>query len=55
MVMRQEYVNETGEVYIPDECCHYGSNEVGGMMYDKQTQEWVSHCHGYRDSLEAGK
>lgn len=52
MVMRQEYADDTGEGYIPDECCSFGSNEVGGMKYNEKTEEWEDHCHGYRDSLE---
>ena len=47
-VMRQEYVEETGEGYIPDECCFYGSNEVGGLQY--VDGEWIPHCSGYKDS-----
>lgn len=51
-VMRQEYIDETGEGYLPDECCHYGSNEVGGMKYDDEAGEWVDHCRGYKDSKD---
>jgi len=50
MVMKQEYVNETGEIYIPEECCKYGFNEVGGMKYENG--EWVDHCHRYKDTME---
>jgi hypothetical protein len=50
--MRQEYIDETGEGYLPDECCHYGSNEVGGMKYDDEAGEWVDHCRGYKDSKD---
>lgn len=50
--MRQEYVDETGEACIPDECCYYGFNEVGGMQC--VDGEWIDHCHGYRDSKEKG-
>ena len=49
-VMRQEYVDETGECYIPEECCAYGCNETGGMKYNKETEEYEDHCYGYRDS-----
>lgn len=48
LVMQQEYVDQTHEGYILGECCHYGSNEVGGMKYENG--EWVDHCHGYKDS-----
>lgn len=51
-VMRQEYVDETGEQYIPGECVHFGSNESGGLKYNKQKDEWEDHCHGYKDTLE---
>lgn len=50
--MRKEYIEATGEHYIPDECCHYGCNEVGGMKYNKETEDWEDHCHGYVDSME---
>lgn len=50
MVMRQAYMDATQEAYIPDECCRYGSNEVGGMKYNKETGEWEDHCYGYQDS-----
>jgi hypothetical protein len=50
VVANREYREQTGEGYIPDECDHYGFNEVGGMRYNKETQEWEDHCHGYRDS-----
>ena len=49
-VMNQEYVDETGENYLPEECCAYGCNEVGGLKYNEKTGEWEDHCHGYRDS-----
>jgi hypothetical protein len=48
--MREDYRDETQEQYIPDECCAYGFNEVGGMKYNKETNEWQEHCHSYRDS-----
>jgi hypothetical protein len=50
MAMNLEYVAQTGEAYIPDECTNYGFNEVGGMKYNEETQEWEDHCYGYRDS-----
>jgi hypothetical protein len=50
--MRQEYVDQTKEGYIPDECTAFGFNEVGGMKYDIETQEWADHCHGYKDTLD---
>ena len=50
IVMKKECVEATGEIYIPDECCRYGSNEMGGRQY--VNGEWIDHCHGYRDSKE---
>jgi hypothetical protein len=44
MVMRQEYIDETHEGYIPDECCFYGNNEMGGL-----DEEGNIHCFGYQD------
>lgn len=35
-------------MYIPGECEHYGFNECGGMMPDKEGN-WVEHCHRYVD------
>lgn len=49
VVMNSVYSTETGEGYIPEECCAFGSNEVGGLKYNLETQEWEDHCHGYRD------
>jgi hypothetical protein len=45
MVMRQEYVDETNEFYIAQECEFYGNNEMGGL--DKDGND---HCQYYRDS-----
>ena len=50
--MRREYVEQTNESYIPQECEFYGFNEVGGLMLEKG--EWVEHCSGYKDSGESG-
>jgi len=50
MVMRQEYIDETHEGYIPQECVFYGCNEAGGMRYNEETGEWEAHCFGYQDS-----
>lgn len=46
VVLRHEYVKETGEAYIPQECEFYGFNEMGGL--DAEGNE---HCSGYRDSM----
>ncbi len=46
MVMNEDYVKETGEHYIPDECEFYGCNEEGGL--DDKGNE---HCFRYRDSM----
>jgi hypothetical protein len=50
MVMRQEYVDATGEGYIPQECEAFGFNEAGGLM--PVNGEWIHHCSGYRDMME---
>lgn len=50
-VMNQKYIDETGEGYVPEECCAFGFNETGGMKYNEQTGQWEDHCHGYRDSM----
>lgn len=46
MVMNPVYREQTGEAYIPQECEHYGSNEMGGLDADGN-----EHCWSYRDSL----
>ena len=51
-VMNPEYVKQTGEAYIPDECCAYGFNETGGKKFNAETKEWEDHCHGYRDTMD---
>ena len=46
VVLREEYRDDTGEAYIPEECEHFGFNEMGGLdAYGKE------HCWGYRDSM----
>lgn len=52
IVMWKEYIDETGEYYIPQECEAYGSNEVGGAKYNEKTEQWEDHCYDYRDSKE---
>jgi hypothetical protein len=52
MVMNRDYVEQTGEVYIPDECDAFGFNEVGGMKYNTEKEAWEDHCHGYRDTKD---
>ena len=54
IVMNRAYVEATGEGYIPDECCAFGFNEVGGLKYNAASGEWEDHCHGYVDSSEDG-
>lgn len=44
MVARQEYVDATGEYYVPCECEFYGCNESGGL-----DQDGLVHCMGYVD------
>lgn len=41
--------NRTYPPYVPQECDHYGFNEYGGMRYNKETDEYEDHCHGYED------
>ena len=48
IVMNREYYEQTGEMYVPEECEHYGFNEVGGKMPDKDGN-WVDHCFRYED------
>lgn len=52
MVMNREHFEKTQEAYVPQECDHYGFNEVGGMKYNKETGKWEDHCHGYKDTME---
>lgn len=47
LVMRQEYAEQTGEGYVPEECEAFGFNEVGGLKL--VNGEWVDHCHSYQD------
>lgn len=49
-VTLQEYVDATGEIYLPDACCKFGSNETGGMKFNEITGEYEDHCHRYEDS-----
>lgn len=49
MKMRKDPTDRTEEQYIPDECCAFGFNEVGGMKFNSETEEWEDHCFGYRD------
>lgn len=46
IVLNPDYVKDTGEAYIPQECEHFGFNETGGL--DDKGKE---HCFGYRDVL----
>jgi hypothetical protein len=52
--MNREYAEQTGESYIPDECCAYGFNETGGKKFNAETKTWEDHCHGYRDTMAPG-
>jgi len=47
VVMNNEYFLATKELYLPQECEHFGANENGGL--DGQGE---SHCHQYVDSKE---
>ena len=50
-VLNTEYLQQTKEGYIPQECEHYGFNEAGGLMPDADG-EWVDHCGSYIDQLD---
>lgn len=52
MVMNQQYIEDTQEGYIPQECEFYGFNEVGGLKYDETKASWEQHCSSYKDSRE---
>lgn len=47
IVMKIEYIEETGEGYIPQECEAFGCNEMGGLDKDGNV-----HCFGYKDTLD---
>lgn len=47
MVMNEDYLKQTGEIYVPQECEAHGFNETGGL-----DAEGRDHCHQYRDSKE---
>ena len=47
VVMNQEYFNDTGESYLPEECEAFGFNETGGL-----DSEGNNHCQRYKDSGE---
>jgi hypothetical protein len=49
-VMNSEYIKQTGESYLPEECEALGCNETGGLMLVEG--KWVDHCHRYQDSKE---
>lgn len=46
VVLNAEYVEATGEAYIPQECEAYGFNETGGYGPNGEP----GHCNSYRDS-----
>lgn len=46
VVMNPDYVTDTGETYIPQECEFFGCNETGGL-----DAEGKDHCFGYRDEM----
>ena len=48
--MNGDYLKETGEAYLPQECEAYGFNEAGGLQ--QVEGKWVDHCHDYKDSKE---
>lgn len=48
IVVRPEAIetDDGRELYIPQECEHFGSNEMSGL-----DSEGNAHCSGYRDTL----
>jgi hypothetical protein len=48
IVLRPEAIETDGgpEPYIPQECVHFGSNEMGGLDV-----EGNPHCSAYKDRL----
>jgi hypothetical protein len=52
--MNEEYRNDNHEAYLPEECEHYGFNEMGGRM-PTPDGSWINHCHRYRDTMETEK
>lgn len=53
VVMNREYGDATGEAYLPQECEHFGFNEVGGL--ECVDGKWLDHCHSYHDSMAIEK
>ena len=49
IVLKQSYIDATGEGYIPQECEFYGCNEDGGLKYNPETEEYQEHCFNYVD------
>jgi len=47
VVMNTDFLEATGESYVPQECEFYGFNETGGL-----DNEGNDHCRYYRDSLD---
>lgn len=45
MVLNADYLHQTHEIYLPQECEFYGFNSEGGLGPDGS-----DHCHNYRDS-----
>src|SRR6266478_3944 len=44
IVMNEDYFNDTGEYYFPEECEVYGFNKTGGL-----DSEGNDHCGRYND------
>jgi hypothetical protein len=45
VVLNQDYRDQTGEAYLPEECEFYGFNEDGGL-----DEEGNDHCKCYKDA-----
>ncbi len=52
MVLRPEAAETDGgsEGYVPQECEHFGSNEMGGL-----DANGAPHCRAYRDTLDTSE
>ena len=47
-VANQDYLDQTKENYVPQECEYWGFNEMGG-----KDREGKDHCHRYTDEKES--
>lgn len=47
VVMNEDYLRDTQEAYLPEECEYHGCNEMGGLDEDGN-----DHCHRYVDEMD---